>query len=144
MRTAALRTAPSGRVQRDLPNLVSDTGPTHDRLQNGEIAGVLARLAALEAQVAALTARVTGNDTPKVRNSYLSCLDRLTLACAERGIQVSGDGHVSERDAAALIGRAASTLRGWRRYFDKPLTCRKIGNRHEYSLQDLARFLGQE
>lgn len=66
--------------------------------------------------------------------------DVLTLmraACLMMGIERTWDDHVSERDAAKLVRRSASTLRN-RRGLDCPLPYRKRAGRVEYALSDLS------
>jgi hypothetical protein len=63
---------------------------------------------------------------------------RLAVECIIRRIQVVDD-HVSERDAARLVGRSASTLKR-RRLTDRPIPCLKYDGRTRYRLADLAAF----
>ena len=91
MKTAAiqrLRPVPASEVPVDL-----------DRV----LAPVLARLAALERQVEALmvTRTVTATDPVIVK------IEELKAACLDLAIFVTWDGHVTEADAARLLGKAA-------------------------------------
>ncbi|MGV3456322.1 hypothetical protein [Sphingomonas sp.] len=63
---------------------------------------------------------------------------RLAVECIVRRIEVV-DNHVSERDAARLLGRSASTLKR-RRLTDRPIPCLKYDGRTRYRLADLAAF----
>lgn len=66
----------------------------------------------------------------------------LAAVCAVRGWRVTGDGWVSEKTAAAILGRSEKTLRN-RRAIDRPLAFRKRGGRVEYSLAALAAHLAE-
>jgi len=68
----------------------------------------------------------------------LNSVARLAAECIIRRIQVVDD-HVSERDAARLVGRSASTLKR-RRLTDRPIPCLKYDGRTRYRLADLATF----
>jgi hypothetical protein len=58
-------------------------------------------------------------------------------------ILVTWDGHVIERDAARLLGKAPHTLKNWRDQH-QPLPFRKLGGRVQYDLADLAGFISSE
>lgn len=77
---------------------------------------------------------------PLPADSVEQMVDRLREVCRERGAFVSWDGHVSERTAAALLGREPGTLRNWRGQH-RPLAFRKLHGRVQYGLADLARLL---
>jgi hypothetical protein len=138
--TAATKTALAGVGKRVTFHVVDDSGQSADRAPPLLYPAILARLAALEAQMAELTARVTGNDTLSHDNIITSRLDILTAACAEQAITVSADGYILESAAARLLGRSKTTLRNWR-YEARPLPFRLLGGRIEYRLADLASFL---
>jgi hypothetical protein len=67
-------------------------------------------------------------------------VDELLSACLALGIMVSFDEHISEADAATLLGKSRFTLRN-RRLTDQPLQFRKLGRTPEYALIELARFI---
>lgn len=79
-----------------------------------------------------------GRELP--RDPVEEMIERLREACRERGAFVSWDGHVSERTAAALLGREMGTLRNWRS-LHRPLKFRKLNGRIEYQLNELAQML---
>jgi hypothetical protein len=106
------------------------------------LAPILARLAAIEMQVKALTRQ---NFPPggSFEGNIGTCsdkLDQLVAACLELGIPVSADGYVREYAAAKLLNRSAFTLRNWR-YAEQPLRFRLLGGRIEYRLAELAAWL---
>jgi hypothetical protein len=65
---------------------------------------------------------------------------RLLAAAAASAMTVSGDGRVSEVDAAQLLGVHADTLRKWRTAGEGPDHFR-IGGAISYSLTDLAGYI---
>ncbi|CAN7518297.1 hypothetical protein LJR235_003561 [Pararhizobium sp. LjRoot235] len=67
----------------------------------------------------------------------------LRMACAERGMILTADGRVGENDAAALLGKAPTTLRNWRSGA-RPLRFSHLGGRVFYKITDLAAFLDRE
>lgn len=67
-------------------------------------------------------------------------LAALRETAARRGFAVTGDDHVTERDAADLIGRARGTLRAWRAEGRGPQWRKRLG-RVEYDLAGLASFM---
>ena len=67
----------------------------------------------------------------------------LRAACAERRLRVTGDGAVAETDAAALLGRRPSTLRGWRGTHRPIPFIKAPTGRVFYRLDALAAFLAR-
>lgn len=63
-------------------------------------------------------------------------LDALRAACVDRGLTLTGDGHVGRDDAAVLLGISVSSLRQ-----SSGIPCRKMMGRAQYALQDLAEYL---
>lgn len=68
-------------------------------------------------------------------------LEQLQERCHARGRRVSVDGYVSAETAGFLLDRSADTLKRWRRTDPGRLEFRRIGNRAEYSLREIAEFL---
>ena len=68
------------------------------------------------------------------------CADALATAARSARYVVSGDGRVSEPDAATLLGIAAGTMRNWRNG-RAPVPFYKTGGRVTYRLSDLAVFI---
>lgn len=69
--------------------------------------------------------------------------ERLIQSAAARGMFISGDGRVSEANAADLIGYAAGSLKNLRgmgagpAFFNRPLG----GSGKSYRMEDLARWI---
>lgn len=106
-------------------------------------AEILAALDRLAAEVAALRRAVAAAPEDEAEHEAVALdlkVAELARACRERGLPVSGDGHVSEAAAAALLGLSPFTLRN-RRLTDRPIPCRRFGRRIEYALTDLAAHL---
>lgn len=66
--------------------------------------------------------------------------ERLQSACRDMGAFITWDNFVSERTAAALLSREASTLRNWRTQH-RPLPYRKLHGRVQYQLSDIAKLI---
>ncbi|HHT41212.1 MAG TPA: hypothetical protein GX000_06190 [Actinomyces sp.] len=113
-------------------------------------ASVAAAVARLDA---ALAAQRRASDRLQIEAAYLrtllakdaepdplsDTLAQLREACAARGLRVTHDEYLPERDAAELLGRAPGTLRGWRAEGRAPEYRRRLG-RVEYALTALAEF----
>lgn len=67
-------------------------------------------------------------------------IERLRDACRDIGAFVTWDGFVSERTAAALLGREPGTLRNWRTTH-RDLPFRKLHGRVQYQLSDIAKLI---
>lgn len=67
-------------------------------------------------------------------------IERLREACRDNGYFVTWDGYISEKDAAALLGKKHGTLRSWRGAH-RPLMFRKLRGRVQYQLADVAALL---
>ena len=77
-------------------------------------------------------------------NSAASDLVRvghLLATCKERRLRLSGDQHVSEKDAADLIGVARTTLATWRMEGQVPYR-RLPGGGIQYAISNLSLFIG--
>lgn len=72
--------------------------------------------------------------------SGLDHVEALRMRCRENGIAISVDDYISETALAAIVQKAVSTVKGWR-LGARPIPYRKIGNRCEYHLADVAAFL---
>lgn len=96
-------------------------------------------LRAMDAAVAELRA-LTGGASPEPAAPDLAAGIEAAMraACAERGLRVTGDGRVSEADAAALLNRRPNTLRGWRGTHRPIPFTREPTGRISYRLADLA------
>ncbi len=72
-----------------------------------------------------------------------SCARMLLAAARESGVYVTGDGRVSEIDAAGLLGLATGSLRNQRYEGNAPPAYRMgiCGSRMSYRLTDLAAWL---
>ncbi len=80
---------------------------------------------------------------PLARTAALAA--EMWAACAARGWRVAGDGSVSEADAAALLGRRPSTLRGWRGMGRPiPFTKARRTGRITYRIADLAAYRARD
>lgn len=71
--------------------------------------------------------------------------ERLLAACREHGFVVTGDGRVSEIDAAVLLGITAGSLKNMRHLGTAPPHYRRpAGNsRVSYRLSDLAEWIDE-
>lgn len=71
------------------------------------------------------------------------CLATLEATARASSIPVTGDGRVSESDAAGMVGLAAGTLRNLRAG-SCPLAFYKVAGRVTYRLADLAEFIERQ
>lgn len=77
---------------------------------------------------------------PDLAERIADCLATLEASALASSIPVTGDGRVSEADAAGLVGLAAGTLRNLRAG-TCPLPFYKIAGRVTYRLADLAAYI---
>jgi hypothetical protein len=77
---------------------------------------------------------------PDLAERIADCLATLEGTARASATPVTGDGRVSEADAAGLIGLAAGTLRNWRNGHS-PLPFYRAGGRITYRLSDLAAYI---
>jgi hypothetical protein len=74
-----------------------------------------------------------------------STYERLLAACRELGCIITGDGRISESDAAVLLGITAGSLKNMRHLGTAPPHYRRpAGNsRVSYRLTDLSRWIDE-
>lgn len=77
---------------------------------------------------------------PLPTDPIASMTERLREACRDNGYFVTWDNFVSERTAAAMLGREPGTLRNWRTAH-RPLPFRKLHGRVQYQLADIAALI---
>lgn len=111
-----------------------------------------ARLLAQSAQAMELGARyhkaaigmlteLCAGTTPDAGSEGLRRIVAFRSACHERGIRMTADDHIAEKDAAELLTVARSTLATWRQ--EGRLQCRRTPTGAvQYSLAELAQFVG--
>lgn len=80
---------------------------------------------------------------PDLAKRIADCLATLEATARTSATPVTGDGRVSEADAAGLVGLAAGTLRNLRAGAC-PLPFYKVAGRVTYRLADLAEFIERQ
>lgn len=80
---------------------------------------------------------------PDLAERIAECLASLEATARGLAIPVTGDGRVSEADAAGLVGLAPGTLRNLRAG-SCPLPFYKVAGRVTYRLADLAEFIERQ
>jgi hypothetical protein len=86
---------------------------------------ILSQLDRATVELARLRALVGREPTETASDDETSAVENLRRLCDARGFRITACGHVSEADAAALLGRSPHTLRGWRSQ-SRPLACRRF------------------
>ncbi|MTH58999.1 hypothetical protein [Paracoccus litorisediminis] len=105
----------------------------------GELSVIIAALENLKRRTSGVVLALGGDMTDDGGTALI--VAQLRATCVERNHPLTGDGWTTERAAAALIGVAPSTLRGWRDHGDG-VAWRKLHNGMvQYSLVSLAEYL---
>lgn len=90
-----------------------------------------------------MKASVNYRPDDKLAERIADCRATLEATARASSTPVTGDGRVSEADAAGLVGLAAGTLRNLRAGAC-PLPFYKVAGRVTYRLADLAKFIERQ